>query len=66
MTRVLNEKLMVFINNDGCFKRFFGIELAIQKAKHFRIFLDGTDSFDYSRPALYKYTKSADTLYLWQ
>ena len=35
MTRVLNEKLMVFINNDGCFKRFFGI----QKAKYFRLYL---------------------------
>ena len=34
----LNEKLMVFINNDGYFKRFFGIELVIQKAKHFLFF----------------------------
>ena len=35
MTRLLNERLIVFINNDGGFKRFFGIELTIQKAKHF-------------------------------
>ena len=36
-TRVPNEKLMVFITNHGCYKQFFGTELAIQKAKHFQI-----------------------------
>ena len=35
MTRVPNEKLMVFISNYRCFKQFFGIELTIQKAKRF-------------------------------
>ena len=40
MTRVPNEKLMVFITNHVGFKQFFGIELAIQKVKHFLMFRD--------------------------